>query len=70
MKRQIQKLDEINRRLRDEAQALELKLSRDAYLLNQLEELKLGRDGYLLNQLEDLKSKNMELTKKLEKHVP
>ena len=51
MKGQMQKLDESNRRLRDEAQALELKL---------------GRDGYLLNQLEDFKSKNTKLTKKLE----
>ena len=51
MKRQILKLDESNRRLRDEAQAVELKL---------------GKDGYLLNQLEDLKSKNMKLNKNVE----
>ena len=51
MKGQILTLDESNQRLRDDAQALELKLE---------------RNGYLHNQLEDLKSKNMELTKKVQ----
>jgi len=51
MKGHILKLDESNQQLRDDAQALELKLD---------------RYGYLNNELEDLKSKNMELTKKLE----
>ena len=51
MKRQILKLDTSNRRLRDEALALEMELC---------------RDGYLLNQIDEINSKSMEFDQNIE----